>query len=146
MVRGHGVDLVDVPRIAGMLREHGPRFVSRTFTSAEMQTCLGRVYKGDEARGCWPDDLIAGKKFDRAARRLAGRFAAKEATLKALGTGMAEGMSWLDVGVDNLPTGQPFLVLGGVAAKRAELLGITSWHLSISDTTLWAMASVIGQG
>jgi holo-[acyl-carrier protein] synthase len=124
-VIGHGVDIVEVGRIAAMLREHGERFLTRCFTSGE------RGYS--ESR-------------KRAAEHLAGRFAAKEAVLKAIGTGWRSGIAWTDVEVHLLPSGQPELALHRAAANAATQLGITEWKLSISHTEQYAIASVIGSG
>lgn len=130
-ILGHGIDLVEVPRIARMIAEHGERFLIRTYTARERETCQGV----DPAR---PDV--------RMARRLASRFAAKEATFKALGTGLDHGMTWQDVEVLNLPSGQPIVHLTGVAAELAARKAIAAWHLSLTDTDQWAMASVIAEG
>ncbi|MCA3004202.1 MAG: holo-ACP synthase [bacterium] len=122
---GHGIDLVPVERIAGMLAEHGERFLLRTFTARERADCAGHR---------------------REAERLASRFAAKEAVFKALGTGMRDGMTLLDVSVEPLATGQPTLVLAGVAAEKARQLGITSWSVSLTDTEGYSAASVLALG
>ena len=122
---GHGVDIVEVGRIAAMLKDHGERFLARCFTAGE------RGYS--ESR-------------KRAAEHLAGRFAAKEAVLKAIGTGWRSGIAWTDVEVHLLPSGQPEVALHRAAADAARHLGITEWKLSISHTEQYAIASVIGSG
>jgi holo-[acyl-carrier protein] synthase len=124
-ILGHGIDLIETTRIAQMVEKHGDRFLQRVFTVPEV------------AHG-------QGKK--REAEHLAGRFAAKEAVLKALGTGWAEGVGWRDIEVVALPSGAPSLRLSGHAAKLAQDKGITAWHLSISHTDSHAMASVIAEG
>lgn len=124
-VLGHGVDIVEVSRIAAMLEEHGERFLSRCFTTGE------RGYS--EPR-------------KRAAEHLAGRFAAKEAVLKAIGTGWRSGIAWTDIEVHLLPSGQPEVELHRMAASAALQLGIIEWKLSISHTEGYAVASVIGSG
>jgi holo-[acyl-carrier protein] synthase len=124
-VIGHGIDLIETSRIASMMQRHGERFLERVFTVAE-------VAHGE------------GKK--RQAEHLAGRFAAKEAVLKAMGTGWAEGIGWRDIEVVTQPSGAPTLCLSGHAAKLAQEKGITGWHLSISHTDAHAMASVIAVG
>src|SRR3982751_182540 len=96
---GHGIDLVEVSRIAEMLERHGERFLSRVFTPGEALHSEGR-------RG--------------RAEHLAGRFAAKEAVLKALGTGWAEGVAWTDIEVCAEPSGAPRLSLTGRAAELAR--------------------------
>lgn len=120
----HGVDLVEVERIAGMLESHGEPFVNRVFTHAEQEY----AESGGSAR----------------AERYAARFAAKEAVLKAIGTGWAGGIAWTDVGVRHGSGGRPELELTGEAANVAQSQGITGWTLSLSHTAAMAMASVVG--
>ncbi len=120
----HGIDLVEVARIDGMVAAHGDRFLERVFTSGE------RAY------------ALAGGV--QCAQRLSARFAAKEALLKALGTGMSTGMAWTDIEVCATATGAPTLVLSGGAAIVARDLGISNWMLSLTHTGGFAMASVIG--
>jgi holo-[acyl-carrier protein] synthase len=113
-----------VARIARAVGAHGDRFLERCFTAAE------RAYAADR------------KRRDE---HLAGRFAAKEAVLKALGTGWVNGIAWTDVEVVLLPTGQPTVALRGRAAEVATSLGASRWFLSISHTQSHAMASAIAQ-
>lgn len=120
---GHGIDIVKVSRIAGMLHEHGERFLDRCFTWDE------RAYS------------LRGK---RAAEHLAARFAAKEAVLKALGTGWRHGIAWTDVEVVLDASGKPGVRLFNVAAETARELGIVLWSLSLSHTDDLAVASAIG--
>ena len=122
---GHGIDLVEVARIAAMLESHGTRFVQRVFTPGEVE------------RG-------AGSR--REAEHLAARFAAKEAALKALGTGWSEGVAWTDIEVVRLASGQPSLSVTGRAAELASQQGVREWRVSISHTDTHAMASVISIG
>jgi holo-[acyl-carrier protein] synthase len=124
-ILGHGVDIVEVARIGAMIDEHGDRFLDRCFTAAE------RGYSEPRKRG---------------SEHLAGRFAAKEAVLKALGTGWRNGIAWTDVEVVPLASGQPDLKLHGAAADAARRAGITSWSISISHTESHAMASAIATG
>ena len=121
----HGIDIVEIARIAQMEQEHGPRFLERCFTPDE------RDYAGEHRRR---------------AEHLAARFAAKEAVMKALGTGLSEGISWTDISVSRSATGAPQVVLTGRAAEIATAQGITSWLISLSHTGTLAMASVIGLG
>lgn len=121
----HGVDLVEVARIASLLEEHGQRFLDRCFTAAE------QAYAQDNRRR---------------AEHLAGRFAAKEAVLKALGTGLSDGIAWTDVEVVRLDSGKPTIHLHARALEIASGLGIERWHLSISHTAGHAMASVVAEG
>jgi holo-[acyl-carrier protein] synthase len=119
----HGVDIVEVQRIASMIERHGQQFLDRVFTAGE------QAYARDSRRR---DE------------HLAARFAAKEAALKALGTGWRSGIAWTDVEVVPLPSGQPTLRVHGRAAEIAAELGISSWSLSLSHTSSMAVASVIG--
>jgi len=123
----HGVDVVDVERIRRSLNEHGERFLSRCFTKAEADYCTS-------ARP--PRDV----------ERFAARFAAKEAVLKALGTGWADGIAWTDVEVVLSPSGAPSINLSGKAKEIAERLGIGELLVSLSHTPTQAMASVIAVG
>lgn len=120
----HGIDLVEVERIAGLLAAHPDRFAFRCFTEAERD---------------WAD---GGRSLR--AQRYAGRFAVKEAVLKALGTGQAEGIRWTDVATRAAPSGAPELELGGGAAARAARLGITAWSISITHAAGLAVASAVG--
>ncbi len=119
----HGVDVVWVPRIAEMLRDHGQKFLDRCYTPAEQSFCEASA--------------------KRQAEHLAARFAAKEAVLKALGTGLSDGISWTDVEVARHASGRPEVLLHGRAAKAAARLTIRRWLVSLSHTDQVAMASVI---
>jgi holo-[acyl-carrier protein] synthase len=120
---GHGIDLVDITEIRHWIEDPRDPLVQRCFIQEEL----------DEV-GNGPDRV----------ERLAGRFAAKEAVLKALGTGFGAGVAFSDV-IIHRPTGAPPQVrLTGGAAKAAINLGITEWRLSISHTGIMAMASAIG--
>jgi len=121
---GHGVDIVDVPRIARMHSDHGQHFLDRCFTAKEQAYCLG---------------------YKNAAQHLAGRFAAKEAILKVLGTGWRGQIAWTDMEILNDGAGKPVLRLEGESERIAVALGITHWHLSISHTEGHAIASAIGE-
>ncbi len=120
----HGIDLVEIARIQKLLDDHGDRFLDRVFTAQE------RAYA--DAGGV------------RRVERLAARFAAKEALLKAIGTGLRSGMSWTDIEVCTLPSGEPFIAATGRVAEVASMRGISRWLLSLSHTGGLAMASVIG--
>jgi holo-[acyl-carrier protein] synthase len=122
-ILGHGIDLVEDARIAGMVEEHGDRFIERIFTRGE---------QADSAAG-------AGWR----AERLAARFAAKEAVLKALGTGWRGGIAWTDVEVVKEPSGRPGVALHGEALAAAGRLGVAHWHLSLSHAGGFSMASAI---
>lgn len=125
-ILAHGIDLVETDRIGRMLDEHGDRFLNRCFTPAE------RVY-------CHENDR-------RRLERLAARFAAKEAVLKALGTGWRDGIAWTDVEVVREVSGRPGVKLTGRASEIAKSLGIAGWLLSLSHTDSYAVASVIALG
>lgn len=122
MIVGTGVDLAEVPRIRASLEKYGDRFLNRVFTPAEI------AYVERTAN-----------KYER----YAGRFAAKEAGMKAIGTGWKRGITWQDFEVVNLPSGQPTLQLHGMAAEVANQLGVTAIQLSITHTAELGMAHVI---
>ena len=126
MIIGIGSDLCDITRIESTLEKYGERFVARCFTEIER------------------------RKSDRRAARAASyakRFAAKEACAKALGTGLSHGVFWRDMGVVNLPTGQPTMKLTGGAAERLARItppGCEAFiHLTITDEPPLAQAFVI---
>ena len=125
-ILGHGIDLVDTPRIERLLGEHEQRLLDRVFTAGER------------------DYSEAGGKLR--VQRYAARFAAKEAVLKVLGTGWSGGIAWTDVEVVREPTGRPRVELHGEAAAVAQRLGVTDWHISLSHLEGHALASVIGVG
>lgn len=126
MILGIGQDTADIRRIDDVYKRYGAKFMARLFTETEQAKALGR---------------------STAAPTLAKRFAAKEACAKALGTGMAQGVFWKDMGVVNLPTGQPTLVLTGGALKRLNAItppGKTARiHLSLTDEYPLAQAFVM---
>ena len=113
-----GVDLMDVERIARGLERYGDRFYARFFTDNERRQCEGHP------------------------QRLAARFAAKEATAKALGTGIGD-MRWVEIEVDCDRRGRPSLRLYGNAARLASDLGLTTWEVSLSHTHEQAIAFVV---
>jgi holo-[acyl-carrier protein] synthase len=124
-VVGHGVDITEIARIEEMVRDHGERFLARVFTRHE------RAF------------AVEGGK--RQSERLAARFAAKEAVLKALGTGMSAGIAWTDIEVRMLASGAPTIVLAGGAAAIAAERRISVWHVSLSHAGGLALASVIAE-
>lgn len=121
----HGIDLVPIDRIQRMLDDHADRFLERCFTQAERDYCLSRAHPADH---------------------LAARFAAKEAILKALGTGWSAGIAWTDAEVITLPTGAPSVALHNHALRIADALGIRAWLLSLTHAGGLAMASAIALG
>ncbi len=123
---GHGVDIVENARIATLLQAHGRLFIDRCFTAAE------QAYAESGRR--------------RRIERYAARFAAKEAVLKAIGTGWRDGISWKDVEVLKLPSGEPRILLSGRCSELAAELGVVEWRASLSHTEQYAMASAIACG
>ena len=122
----HGVDIIEVSRIVEMLDSHGDKFINRCFTESEQS--VSNV-SSDETRS----------------QRYAARYAAKEAVMKALGVGLAQGITWLDICVVR-SEGPPEILLSGKANEIADKLGISVWQLSLSHTGNMAIASVIGIG
>ena len=115
-----GVDIIEIPRIKQVLDRYGQRFLKRVFTSDEITYCRGR------------------------APNLAGRFAAKEAAMKALGTGV-RGVSWKDIEVVRSESGAPSVKLHGQAQKRAVRLRVVDISVSISHSREYAVAFVVAQ-
>jgi len=122
MIVGTGVDLAEVPRIRASIERFGARFVDRIYTPGEI------AYVERKAN-----------RFER----YAARFAAKEAGMKAIGTGWRHGVRWHDFEVANLASGKPTLRLHGVAARVAEKLKVRNVSLSLTHTAEYGMAHVI---
>ena len=126
MIIGIGTDLANIERIEGTLKRFGTRFKSRVFTEREQM-------RADNAHN--------------PAAVYAKRWAAKEACSKALGTGLSMGISWFDMSVSNLQSGQPVMHLTGWAQKRLEELTpegyVSKVHVSITDDHPWAHAYVV---
>ncbi len=122
MIVGSGVDLCEVTRIKDAIERHGRRFLERVYTDREI--------------------AYAERKANRY-ERYAARFAAKEAGMKALGTGWHGGVRWRDFEVINLPTGRPTLQFHGKAAEYARKLEVGNISLSLTHTSVQAMAMVI---
>jgi holo-[acyl-carrier protein] synthase len=116
---GIGTDIIECERIDRMIQRHGSHFIDRVFTKREIQYCTDR------------------KSSDQ---HFAGRWAAKEAVLKALGTGWISGIAWTDVEVINESSGKPQIKLHGGAKKIATEKKITEIHLSISHCKSHAIA------
>lgn len=121
MIVGSGVDLCEVPRIRAAAERHGRRFLERVFTEREI--------------------TYSEKKANRY-ERFAARFAAKEAGMKAIGTGWRGGIRWKDFEVVNLPSGRPTLRFHGRAAEVADSLGVRTIALSLTHTSEQALAIV----
>ncbi len=126
MIVAIGTDVIEVERVQRAVDHptRGERFRRRVFTAGEIAYCLKRR---------------------RHAESFAARFAAKEAVMKALGTGYAKGVWWRDIEVVRT-AGPPRIVLHGGAAARAAQLGIARWHLSLTHAAGQAMAQVIAEG
>jgi holo-[acyl-carrier protein] synthase len=122
MIVGMGVDLAEVSRIRASMERFGPRFRDRVYTPTEVAYCERKANRYE---------------------RYAARFAAKEAAMKAIGTGMWGGVRWHDFEVVNLPSGKPTLRFHGKAAEYAAKLGVNHATLSLTHTTETAMAYVI---
>jgi holo-[acyl-carrier protein] synthase len=122
MIIGTGVDLAEVPRIRASIERYGEKFIRRIYTPAEIAYVERKANKYE---------------------RYAARFAAKEAGMKAIGTGWRRGVTWQDFEVANLRSGKPTLLLHGVAAGFAEKLGVKHVSLSITHTAGLGMAHVI---
>ncbi|MCS7034060.1 MAG: holo-ACP synthase [Phycisphaerae bacterium] len=121
---GHGIDLVEIARVRKLVCEHGQRFLDRCFTPAEQAYCAANP--------------------KRYFQHLCGRFAAKEAILKVLGTGWRNGIAWTDMEITNNRAGQPQVALHGECARLAAEMGINAWLISISHIETHATASAIG--
>jgi holo-[acyl-carrier protein] synthase len=122
MIVGTGIDIAEVGRIANSIERFGRRFVERIFTPDEIRYCESKANK---------------------AERYAGRFAAKEAGMKAIGTGWNRGVRWQDIEVQRAPGSRPTVVFHGKAAEFFQKLGAVRAHLSITHTKDSAMAQVI---
>ena len=122
MIVGMGVDLAEVPRIREAITRHGRRFIDRIYTPREIEYVERKA-----------------NRFER----YAARFAAKEAGMKAIGTGWRRGVRWKDFEVANLPSGKPTLLLHGVAADIAARLQVSNIALSLTHTAQQGMAIVI---
>jgi holo-[acyl-carrier protein] synthase len=122
MIVGSGIDLVEIARIQMSMDRFGQRFLDRVYTAAEQAYCLRKR---------------------KAAESFAARFAAKEAGAKALGTGIRNGVNWLEIEVVREAGGRPAIQFHGRAAQVAARLGVTHAALSITHTTALAMASVV---
>lgn len=124
MILGTGIDLAEVSRIRESIERFGDRFLARVFTAREI------AYANSKAN-----------KYER----FAARFAAKEAAMKAIGTGWTGGVTWHDFEVVNLPNGRPTIALHGRAAAIAKELGIRALALSLTHTESYGVASVVAE-
>lgn len=122
MIVGTGIDIAEVPRIRKAIERFGDRFLQRVFTSAEILYCDSKANRIE---------------------RYSARFAAKEAAMKAIGTGWNHGVRWRDCEVTRMPGGRPTLTFHGKAAEFAARLGVKHAALSLSHTAEQAIAQVI---
>lgn len=125
MIIGIGIDIIETDRMRGAVSRWGERFLNRIFTEDELSYCLQKKYPHTH---------------------LAGRFASKEAAMKAFGTGLSRGIAWKDVEVVRNIDGKPDIVLHGKMAELAEISAVKYIHLSISHTNGNAIAQVILEG
>ena len=124
-VIGIGTDIVECLRIAQMIERHGELFLTRVYTPREIEYCSSRK---------------------AATQHYAGRWAAKEAVLKALGTGWSRGITWCDIEIRNDEAGRPSVALGGMAREICEELRIQQMLVSISHCRSHATAYVLALG
>ncbi|HEX4021407.1 MAG TPA: holo-ACP synthase [Acidobacteriaceae bacterium] len=122
MIVGTGIDLVEIARVAKIIDRYPARFLERIYLPGEMQYCLRKR---------------------SSAESFAARFAAKEAAAKALGTGIQHGVGWKDIEVIREPGGRPGLLLHGRAAQIAARMRVRTMALSITHTTVYALAQVL---
>ena len=122
MIVGLGADIAEVDRIEAAIARHGRAFIERVFTPQEIAYCERHRARGE---------------------RYAARFAAKEATMKALGTGWRLGVRWVDIEVTRLASGRPTIELRGAARQHAERMGVSRIHVSLTHSGNIAFAEVI---
>lgn len=122
MIVGLGVDIAEVARVQAAIARHGEHFLRRVFTPTEIEYC---------------------EKHRNRYERYAARFAAKEAAMKALGTGWRHGVRWVDIEVRREPSGKPALALRGATRAIADQLGVKHIALSLTHTESQALAQVI---
>ena len=122
MIVGTGIDIAEVPRIRHALERFGERFLQRIYTAGEIRYCDSKANRVE---------------------RYAARFAAKEAAMKALGTGWNHGVRWRDCEVVRMPGGRPTMTFHGKAAEFADRLRVKHAALSLSHTAEQAIAQVI---
>jgi len=125
MILGLGVDIQEIARMEKALARGGAAFLKKTFTPAEVRYCRRGV---------------------KNAERFTARFCAKEAFLKALGTGWAQGVTWTEVEVSRRTSGAPWLKLTGTAKEKARRAGVKTLWLSMSHSSGYAAATVILEG
>lgn len=122
MILGTGIDITEVPRVAESISRFGERFLRRIYTEGEIRYCESKANRIE---------------------RYAARFAAKEASMKALGTGWSRGIRWRDIEVYRQPGSRPTIRFHGRASEFATRMGVKNIALSLSHTSEQAIASVI---
>jgi holo-[acyl-carrier protein] synthase len=122
VIVGLGLDIAEIDRIEAAIARHGAPFLERLYTPREVSYC---------------------EKHKNKFERYAGRFAAKEAAMKALGTGWRHGVRWRDIEVVREPSGKPTLLLEGVAREFADRMGVKNISLTITHSGNFALAQVI---
>ena len=125
MIVGLGIDIAEIDRVEAAIRRYGQAFLQRVFTPAEIAYC---------------------ERHRNRYERFAGRFAAKEAAMKALGTGWRRGIRWVDIEVVRQPSGKPALELRGKAREFADRLEVKGICLTITHSGNTALAQVIFEG
>jgi len=125
MILGTGIDVIDFAKFDRAMDSHGSRFLQKVFTDREIEYCRSKA---------------------RPVQHFAGRFAAKEAVMKALHTGWSNGVSWKGIEVSVESSGVPSVRLSGGARARAEAIGLKAVHLSISHSGDYAIASATIEG
>jgi holo-[acyl-carrier protein] synthase len=125
VIRGLGTDIVEIVRIGEMIERHGELFLQRVYTEQEVAYCQKRA---------------------ASYQHFAGRWAAKEAVLKALGTGWAKGIAWRDIEVATLPSGQPRVLVHGAVKEISQQAGIAGFLVSISHCRSHATATAVAVG
>ena len=122
VIVGLGTDIIEIVRIGQMIERHGELFIQRVYTETEIRYCQRR-------KECF--------------QHFAGRWAAKEAVMKTLGTGWTRGVGWLDIEVDAQKSGQPIINMRGSAGDLAEKMGISDFLITISHCRAYATATAI---
>jgi holo-[acyl-carrier protein] synthase len=122
VIIGLGADIAEVDRIEAAIKRHGRPFLERVFTPREIEYC---------------------ERYRASGERYAARFAAKEATMKALGTGWRRGVRWVDIEVARLDSGRPTIKLFGATRQHADRLGVSRIHVSLTHSGNLAFAEVI---
>lgn len=124
MIIGTGVDIIEVARIDRLLEKHSPRFEEKIFT---------------------PDEILYCKSKAKPGIHFAARFAAKEAVMKCLGTGMDKGIAFNEIEVTHEPSGQPTIKLHGKGKEQSARLNIKTIHISLSHENKYAIAQAIAE-